>query len=461
MAASNSTTLILVDPSGNHNKFYRVELLGDSDDGEVRTTWGRVGNKGVSRLISGGINAYERTIQAKERKGYQRVDVSSNNGMTEAAAQALISTDNSGTGGGKLNAIKKLLGIQKQPPSQERQGGLADTLRYVADANRHSIIDATSGSVNVADDGSLTTPLGRIGLRSIHEARELLEQITATQAGTEKREKLITRYLTRVPQKVGARGWADKLLTTPEEIQAQEELLRAMEASHAMSASSQEGQSMIQAVSEAFRCRLSPAEEQESKKVIDLYTSSASASHGLGDWEVHDVYRIDWDKETTDAFQNTSKHLGNVQQLWHGTDTGNVLSILHSGLYCPPYNSAAHRVVGRMYGDGIYLAPCSTKSLNYSTGFWRHRQVGNRAYLFLTEAALGNRYFPNKDPKGFSEYRARTGTNSKGEHFNSISVRGGTSVDSKRGVLSVANSEIIVWEPKQVLLRYLVEVRKK
>ena len=55
--------------------------------------------------------------------------------------------------------------------------------------------------------------------------------------------------------------------------------------------------------------------------------------------------------------------VGNVQELWHGTRAGNLLSILRAGFTIPPAN--APHVTGRMFGNGVYFSDQSTKSLNY------------------------------------------------------------------------------------------------
>jgi hypothetical protein len=73
--------------------------------------------------------------------------------------------------------------------------------------------------------------------------------------------------------------------------------------------------------------------------------------------------------------------LPNHQLLWHGTGLSNVVSIIKKGLSLTPGTVLKS---GSMFGNGLYFANCSTKSLQYV----RPNGAGE-GVLFLCEVALG------------------------------------------------------------------------
>ncbi len=66
-------------------------------------------------------------------------------------------------------------------------------------------------------------------------------------------------------------------------------------------------------------------------------------------------------------------------------------------------------------GSGAYFANCSTKSLNYSTGFWGARRTKyDNIFLFVADLALGKYYttyssMPNGTPRGYDSIWAKKG----------------------------------------------------
>jgi hypothetical protein len=79
----------------------------------------------------------------------------------------------------------------------------------------------------------------------------------------------------------------------------------------------------------------------------------------------------------------------NILPGWHGTRRANMIGITTKGLLIRP-SGVIH--AGSMYGDGIYWAVHSTKSINYCDVRGSHWAQGNNktAYLFLGDVAFGN-----------------------------------------------------------------------
>jgi hypothetical protein len=94
-----------------------------------------------------------------------------------------------------------------------------------------------------------------------------------------------------------------------------------------------------------------------------------------------------------------------------------------------------------MHGDGVYGAINSTKSLNYSIGFWgSSRSKFKNSFLILADFAMGKTY------------------TSQSTNFNGA-PKGYDSIWAKKG-RSLYNDELIVYSLPQCTLKYLVEMVK-
>ena len=167
--------------------------------------------------------------------------------------------------------------------------------------------------------------------------------------------------------------------------------------------------------------------------------SKASNHHGTNVWKykVKNIFKMKIPFERT-RFESKGKQKGNLKELFHGSKNCNILSILKNGLIIPPTSCATYS--GRAFGDGIYFANNSTKSLNYSIGFWGGsiRNKFNNAFLFLANVAMGKTYeatygVSNGAPKGYDSIYAKKGS-------------------------GLYNDEFIVYDLAQASLTYLVEM---
>jgi poly [ADP-ribose] polymerase len=117
-----------------------------------------------------------------------------------------------------------------------------------------------------------------------------------------------------------------------------------------------------------------------------------------------------------------------------------MLSILGKGLLLPKLSPG--QKVGAMFGDGLYFANQSSKSLNYCDGMlWTSDGSGKpeTIYMFLASVALGNYFTPEgpvstNPPEGYHSYWAKAGQS------------------------GVMNDEIIVFDASQIRLDYLLEI---
>ncbi len=458
MATVEETMLIFVSGADNNNKFYHVTL---HDDDSVTARWGRVGQEGTLSNKGSGRGTYERCIHEKERKGYKRTEI-------EASTTKAIS---SGNGANGLDVqVAALVGLVPANVSPEARASLDSFIRRIVAENRHAITAASGGLITVSDDGIVRTALGVVSLGNIQKARVILDRLAAqTDKGAIKQSDL-DEYLTYIPQKVPARrGWGDTFLTKVTTIDKQRDLLDQLESSVALAktatakaiADAQKA-AKTTAPSIDFRYSLDVLDPKgkEFKRIEKMFEETKNSRHhrDVSALKLKRVYVVtDSDAHMT-KWKAAKDKLSNVRELWHGTLTGNLLSILRKGLFVPPVRGTTIRIAGRMFGDGIYFSDQSTKSLNYSHGFWGGSTGGgsrDNCFMLLNEVVLGNEYRPYQQggwAGTASLNAAHNGTDAKGKPFNSINIKGGT--------CGVLNNEIIVWDVEQIRVSYICEFDK-
>ena len=264
----------------------------------------------------------------------------------------------------------------------------------------------------------------------------------------------IERYLTHIPQRITNLRKTDWI--TSQWFSAQDDLLDALDAALAASVNGDDDDSDTgKPALIPFRNKLELLTDDDVFESIRArFARSSNSIHAAAAYKLHRVWSIA--DERRSAYESVLGDLKHHRSLWHGTTAGNVLSILRTGLICPPMNAGSYSTTGRMFGDGVYFSDQSTKSLNYALGAapgQSGRGAGGGAMMFLADVAMGREYRPNSSGWDTSiPHTARTGTDEKGRPWNSIFVRGGT--------CGVRNNEMIVWNTDQITLTHLCEFKR-
>ena len=126
------------------------------------------------------------------------------------------------------------------------------------------------------------------------------------------------------------------------------------------------------------------------------------------------------------------------KSLWHGSRNQNWLSIIINSLQLKP-NAI---ITGKMFGHGIYFAPSSKKSYNYTSlnGTYWAKGTENTAYMGLYVTAYG-------DPLDvYQSYQ-----------YNKNNIQGKNCVHAHAGK-ALLNDEIIYYDEAAMYLSYLVEL---
>lgn len=434
MAIQEKAMLIYTDAKNNNNKFYELIL---HEDGTLNLRWGRVDSAGQSKTTSGGKWEFDRTISAKLAKGYVRSNtVSVVASKVETNKIELAET-----------AKRDILG---EKATDKSSSVLVNLIERLTQMNKHQIMAASGGSIQVDESGLITTPLGLVTIESVEEARKILnniEKYVAKKSFTDdKYIDLLNHYLQLIPQKVPSRrGWYETFFTEHTNLSGQNSFLDQLEGSIDLYKTKEEdlkkqllaGKPVKE---EIFKTKLELLNDDKIwAKIEKFYKDNINKSHVSSHLKLKNIYVVsneDWDSR----YEPVAKKLGNEMMLWHGTRAFNILSIFKVGLIIPRSGGSYH-ITGRMFGDGLYFSDQSSKSLNYSYGYWDGGSRDNNCFMFLADVSMGKSYTPSGPtssiPKGYDSTFAKA---------------------QKSGVM---NNEMIVYNVNQANLRYLCEFSDK
>lgn len=418
--------LIKTDGAQNNNKFYELKL---EDDDQVIARYGRVGATGVTESKGYGEATFDKVLREKtsKKKGYSEVDIVTSG---EESKKTVMT--------GNIAEIAKRDITANNPE-------LAKLIDKLAQINRHQLLEASGGQIDIVD-GQVKTPLGLVSLDAIEKAKDLLIKLESRVEKNKQDDDFITilqNYLQLIPQKVPARrGWHENFFPKISTFEKQNDLLEQLEASvkdsienQKLAAASKEEVKEVVEIQKVFGYSLEILDDKATFDRINKFFKETSKSmHVSSKLKLKRVYILKNELAQT-KFQKHVDKVGNVMELWHGTRAYNLLSILKTGLIIPKSNGS-YTITGRMFGDGLYFSDQSTKSLNYSQGYWSGSKEDN-CFMFLADVAMGKTYTPNRPtgqlPSGYD------------------------SMFAKANQSGVMNNEMIVYNIEKANLKFLCE----
>jgi poly [ADP-ribose] polymerase len=346
--------------------------------------------------------------------------------------------------------------VVREAAKKQLGGGnseLSKLIERLVEANRHELVKASGGQMDIdLKTGIISTPIGVITKDTIKQARSALDNLAPFVSAKTFDDKgfisNLNTYLMLVPQTVGhARGWHKSFFSTHNTLTRQNTLLDQLDASadlaeaRVTAAKDTAVQTTLADTPNIFNADLKVVSDAALiKKIETMFFESINQKHESRNMKPVRFYEVNMPDRKA-AFDTDGAKLPNIQMLWHGTRIFNVLSILKSGLFCPPKSGSFH-VTGRMFGDGIYGSDQSTKALNYARGYWDGGPRDKNCFMFLVDFAMGKHYTPH----GSYETLPKSG-------YDSTFAEA-----SKSGVM---NNEMIVYRNSQVNIRYLVEFEEK
>ena len=130
---------------------------------------------------------------------------------------------------------------------------------------------------------------------------------------------------------------------------------------------------------------------------------------------------------------------------WHGSRNENWFNIMQTGLMIRPSGAV---YTGSMFGDGVYFANKSQKSLGYSSLSGSHWTRGNSqvGFLALFDVHLGNeKHIYKHDSTCYS----LSYSNIQKDGFDSVYAHGGA---------DLRNDEFIIYNPVQCTISHLIQM---
>jgi hypothetical protein len=240
--------------------------------------------------------------------------------------------------------------------------------------------------------GLFQTPLGIVTPDAITEARSLLADaipyVKNNRYG-EQLNKLVSQYLRLIPQNIGMRFDVRRILPDVTAIQKQGDILDSLEASYqAISqgkTASKDTAKSDKPLEQVFKVDLDVESGNDAQRLERWFETSKKTQHGYDRIKVRNVFKIKV-HDMENAFVSD-----NPTEVFHGTSETNCLSILKSGLKTSPPSTAA--IAGKMWGNGVYGAINSSKSLGYTYGRWG-QSSGESGWLFICKFSMGKVHYP-------------------------------------------------------------------
>lgn len=442
------------------------------DDGQVTVKYGRVGSTSneetrfmtqteLDRKIAEKLKARGKLGTPTYKPPYREIQV-----VAEASAMKGVTGP---TGATKVElhaaATSQLLGKDAAHPE------LTKLVTRLVEANKHELHQASGGQLNVdLSTGLITTPVGVVTKADIDEARVILDQLAPYVLKSDFDAKAfmegLNQYLMRVPQKVGhSRGWHHHFVTDQAGLSRQSSLLDQLEASASLAAdrikAAKDGavKSSLATTPSLFNAELSILDDAaQVAEIKAFFESTVMGRHDSAKLKPIRFYKVRIDSAES-AFATDGAKLKNHWRLWHGTRIFNVLSILKTSLLLPKTLSTM-QLAGAMFGNGCYFSDQSTKSLNYSYGYWGGGPRDSNCFMFLFDVAMGEPHIPKSSyeslPRKGSDSTFAVGSSPEALRTPIAKAHGKGSTGS--GVL---NNEMIVYRTSQAVPRFLVEFSEK
>ena len=409
-----------------HNKVWYGELY---DDNKVVTRWGRVGYDLQSKEFPGAGEGFLFKKEAEKiKKGYTPAKIVDALAPVSPATAPVVSRSN-------LHEIAK-----SQILKSSGHPVLDKLIERLVKSNVHKITSSTNITLNDAT-GLFQTPLGIVTPDAITDARNLLAQtvpfVKKSDYG-DKLSKIVSDYLRLIPQNIGMRFNVRNILPDETAIQKQGDILDALEASYQAITTTKpkagDAKKDDKPVESVFQVDLEVETGADASRLEKWFEGSKKRMHGYDNIKIKNVFRVKI-HDMANAYKSD-----NDKEVFHGTSEANCLSILKSGIRVSPPASAA--IAGKMWGNGVYGAINSSKSLGYTYGKWG-QSSGESGWLFICIFAMGqihypmnNRYDPGFRPPSGKHSTWATATNT-----------------------GLFHDELIVYENNRVNITFLLECK--
>ena len=330
--------LVMVDPTANNNKYYRMIPKGNM----FEVQYGRVGNTNYA-TDSYPISMWDKKLNEKLKKGY--VDQT-----------RLVAT-----------YVDKKNGVEYSSISNSMIASIVNRLQSMA---------------KQAIEDNYTISSSKVTQTMIDEAQYLINQLGSAPDTSQFNIVLIDLFRT-IPRRM--KRVADELAYSTGSfnniIRKEQDLLDVMRGQVAQQEIVDEPEiATVQSQTILDKLGLQFSEITSTDKEVILAKLEKLSDKFSNAWKV-----VNTKTQTQfDAFV-TEQNINNKKLLWHGSRNENWWSIINSGLVLRP-NAVT---TGKMFGYGIYFAPLAQKSFGYTSyngSYWAGGR-SNTAFMSLFDVA--------------------------------------------------------------------------
>lgn len=437
---------------GNNNKFYILEIQRNPKTGYFRlfSNYGRLGVDGVYEIRqhdkagseldeSRCMVEFEKIIK-KKKKG----KTVNRNGEKIREFYSEVDVVSPSIGSSNIRNASEI-SVKGSAPAVNTAKHDTESSRLLRGFVRENIHSITSSTTMTFSKNGLETPLGPVTENHLDNATSVLDELRDKlngHASMDADDKMVRKtngeYFSLIPRKFGRKITDADMILTPDHIAAEYDLLSNLRTAvrAGLNAHSSDKDAGLD-----IDINMMDHGDSEFRRLSDKYETTKHRSHsGIHGYHVKNIFHLDI-PDVTKRYEPVLQRLGNERELFHGTKTANMLSIAINGLIIPP-TGAAH-VTGRMFGNGVYAASCSTKALNYAVGFWSNsisNAERNKAYMLMVRFAMGKEYVATSHRYG----GAPTG-------YDSVWGKAGT---------ALLNDEFIVYNLNQATITHILELEK-
>ncbi|XP_050048270.1 poly [ADP-ribose] polymerase 2-like [Dermacentor andersoni] len=450
----------------NRNKFYNMQLVEDvyNDYYYVWFRWGRVGEKGASKLVCCENDILKAKLLFEEKFHLKtgnewpvwatKMKFTKHKGKYDMLKMDYSHPESHGDHIDSLVAdISKNIEKSKLAPSLQKLVHLICDVKTM----KQTLIDLKFDVVKM--------PLGRLTKEQIQAGYEALHKVEDCINKKCPKSQLMdacSEFYTCVPHSF-TRRQRPEMICTNEHVQEKMILLEALEGIQtSLELLKKElltgNLSPIDRLYRSLNCELTELDSTETDyKLIQLAIKNTHGSTHVGFRIVlQHVFRI----EKT-SYNENFVSVGNHIMLWHGSRCSNIAGILSKGLCIAPPHVPVN---GYMFGKGVYFADCVSKSANYCL-----REPLEEGLLLLCEVSLGT---VKAETHSKTYDKLPPGINSVmgiGAHIpemagyalmsNGVKLACGKLIRRQQLNTSLLYNEYIVYNTDQVKMTYLVKVK--
>lgn len=325
--------LVMVDPKNNNNKWYKIEKINDT---EILCTYGRIQESAQQSKIYP-LSKYESVYKQKVKKGY----TDNTYLLLEGSAES-----------------KNIATHTDKPEVKE-------FLNFINTNTRNVVQSALSVDINSVTE------------KQVDESKNVMLDISSAimNKDVDNANDLLVRQFTIIPRFIPRSGFASFIFSEYDEEKNKLLLEKEYELLDQLSTIITNKDKSVNTTSN----NIFELEYLNTKYLVNKYNSGLVSDYK--DSKVRKIYRVHHSV-------TSNYNLENSRLLWHGSSNANWLSILTNGLQVRPPGIPT---TGSMFGNGLYFAELSQKSVGYTsyTGSYWARGNDKSAILALYNVGLG------------------------------------------------------------------------